>query len=422
MSEEPITHQPAVEQELPAQGFLVALDYHQECVDASGTYVAYHIDARFGANNTLGMAPGTFSVFRRYNDFAHLVAYLRVAQPFVVVPPIPEKKTNFKLKQLAIDISDEVFVGKRRFALAHFVRRCLDHEVIRQDPGFQAFLVDEDWRTRLMVKSADGTDEIFTGPEWLSSFRTLTVSRSSEQPPLEFKHFKAFAGVFEEHLSTILHAHAQSAYKTQELLPVFEGFEEAFGVLSSLLEPLVSPMKSLAGPLEAVSKRAAGMAKITVRRLRHEERDFADTLFGCVGYSESIQAQVRNEELIYATKARAAENHQAKLKTITALERPEEDKSLSGFFTRLTTSEASKAGKIDALKAEAAQLQKVADDAAAKYADFVAHGLEEIKRFNGVRKHELLTFFRQLAMLQREYARIMVKRWTDVQNLVARGE
>ncbi|EGD83388.1 hypothetical protein PTSG_12112 [Salpingoeca rosetta] len=397
---------------LPPEGFLVTIPKFQEKIDTSGSYMTYVITSEFGPDNVLNITSGEYAVHRRYNEFSHLVSYLRAALPYVIVPPIPEKKLNFKWKQMAVDVTDEVFVGKRRIVLEDFLRRCLDHPLIRMDKGFQAFLLEQDWMEDLMVEGFDGEMHPFTGAEWLSSLRAMTASRATEPQLLEVKHFKALGASTSQHVGVLLNAHAGLAYKAQALSAFFKDFADVLTELCELMPKLAAPFKS-------ASARISRMGDATVWRLQQEERAFVDTLVAFMGYTDSISAFVKNEEIAFAAKVRARDAHASKVATITALERPDEDKSLSGFFTRLATTEASKASKIEALKSEAEHLKLVAETAEQQHKDFLQEALKEMKRFSATKRHELLSIFKDYARLQKEHAHHIAKMWTDIKQAVS---
>eukprot|EP01147_Barroeca_monosierra_P003001 gene3001-5790_t len=411
--DEPIvTSQPGATTELPEEGFVVSIPSFQEQIDETGTYITYNITSKFGPNNILGVDSGDFAVFRRYKEFTHLVGYLHAAVPHVIVPPLPEKKTNFKWRQLAVDISDEIFITKRKVVLSDFLRRCLDHPVICKEPGFLSFLKDDQWKENLVVRGFDGKDYTYTGPEFFASVRAMATSRGNEPPPTEIKHLKALSTILEEHCGTVLNSHARLAYKVQNQLPLYKALSDEFGSVANQLIKLIAPLRS-------VSKDLNSMVQITIRRLQHEERAFADALFTFVGYSESISSFAHNEELVHANKNRAVNAYEGKLRTITSLEKPEEDKSFSGFFTRLATSEANKSTKLETLKMEADELKTVVDSANETYKNFSRQALKEIQRFSVTKKHEFLSILKDFAHLQKEHARIMCKLWSRVQQAVA---
>lgn len=49
--------------------------------------------------------PEQVLVWRRYSDFELLAGYLNYMFPFCIIPPLPEKKVNFKLDKMQVSIN-----------------------------------------------------------------------------------------------------------------------------------------------------------------------------------------------------------------------------------------------------------------------------------------------------------------------------
>jgi sorting nexin-4 len=64
-----------------------------------------------GALNRFG------SLWRRYSEFELLRTYLEVTYPYIVLPPLPEKKVIYAWQKVASDTFDPDFVDRRRAGL-----------------------------------------------------------------------------------------------------------------------------------------------------------------------------------------------------------------------------------------------------------------------------------------------------------------
>ncbi|KAG8429054.1 hypothetical protein GDO86_018400, partial [Hymenochirus boettgeri] len=80
------------------------------------------------------------SLWRRYSEFELLRNYLSVSYPFVVVPPLPEKRAEFVWHKLSADNMDPDFVERRRIGLENFLLRVASHPVLSHDNIFTLFL------------------------------------------------------------------------------------------------------------------------------------------------------------------------------------------------------------------------------------------------------------------------------------------
>lgn len=57
------------------------------------------------------------SLWRRYTEFELLRAYLEISYPFIVLPPLPEKKVLYAWQKVTTDTFDPDFVDRRRAGL-----------------------------------------------------------------------------------------------------------------------------------------------------------------------------------------------------------------------------------------------------------------------------------------------------------------
>lgn len=84
----------------------------------------------------------TFSfATRRYTDFVTLHNHLEDKYPWVVIPPLPEKKQTYTWNSEAVsDTMDPDFVDRRRAGLESFLKRIASHCELGYDEYFLKFL------------------------------------------------------------------------------------------------------------------------------------------------------------------------------------------------------------------------------------------------------------------------------------------
>lgn len=117
-----------------------------------------------------GTNPAPDSLWRRYSEFELLRNYLLVTYPFIVVPPLPEKRVSedsylracrclwdcgwlcllllqaeFVWHKLSADNMDPDFVERRRVGLENFLLRVASHPVLSNDNIFYSFLTEVTW-------------------------------------------------------------------------------------------------------------------------------------------------------------------------------------------------------------------------------------------------------------------------------------
>lgn len=82
---------------------------------------------------------------RRYTDFVTLHNHLYDKYPWVIIPPLPEKKQSFMWNSEAVsDTMDPDFVDRRRAGLDSFLKRIASHCELGFDECFLKFLGESD--------------------------------------------------------------------------------------------------------------------------------------------------------------------------------------------------------------------------------------------------------------------------------------
>lgn len=61
------------------------------------------------------------SLWRRYTEFELLRAYLEISYPYIVLPPLPEKKVLYAWQKVTTDTFDPDFVDRRRAGLEVYI-------------------------------------------------------------------------------------------------------------------------------------------------------------------------------------------------------------------------------------------------------------------------------------------------------------
>ncbi|KAF5890697.1 sorting nexin-4, partial [Clarias magur] len=115
----------------------------KNAVSMQETYTVYLIETRPVDASSEGTNPAPDSLWRRYSEFELLRNYLLVTYPFIVVPPLPEKRAEFVWHKLSADNMDPDFVERRRVGLENFLLRVASHSVLSDDKIFYSFLTEE---------------------------------------------------------------------------------------------------------------------------------------------------------------------------------------------------------------------------------------------------------------------------------------
>lgn len=71
------------------------------------------------------------SLWRRYTEFELLRAYLEISYPYIVLPPLPEKKVLYAWQKVTTDTFDPDFVDRRRAGLEVRIFRLIFPTIVR---------------------------------------------------------------------------------------------------------------------------------------------------------------------------------------------------------------------------------------------------------------------------------------------------
>ncbi|TKS91060.1 Sorting nexin-4 [Collichthys lucidus] len=115
----------------------------KNAVNMQETFTVYLIETRPMDAVVEGRNPAPDALWRRYSEFELLRNYLIVTYPYIVVPPLPEKRAEFVWHKLSADNMDPDFVERRRVGLENFLLRVASHPVLSNDQILYHFLTEE---------------------------------------------------------------------------------------------------------------------------------------------------------------------------------------------------------------------------------------------------------------------------------------
>ncbi|KAK5601607.1 intercellular trafficking and secretion [Crenichthys baileyi] len=122
----------------------------KNAVSMQETFTVYLVETRPMDAIAEGRNPPPDSLWRRYSEFELLKNYLIVTYPYIVVPPLPEKRAEFVWHKLSADNMDPDFVERRRIGLENFLLRVASHPVLSNDEILYHFLTKEHgWKEKV---------------------------------------------------------------------------------------------------------------------------------------------------------------------------------------------------------------------------------------------------------------------------------
>ncbi|XP_065217646.1 sorting nexin-4-like [Planococcus citri] len=175
-------------------------------------FTAYLIESKVrddAEENDDGFAPISL-LWRRYSEFEQLQQYLQAEYPYVIIPPLPEKKHTYTWRNpnsVIHDITDPDFVDRRRAGLENFLHRVASHPLLSYDSLFKKFLTQENgWNETL---KQEGYVQIVE-----SKLKDLTVIPRFVSMDSQFKNLSNYSKQLENNLDSILKSRSKVIEQT----------------------------------------------------------------------------------------------------------------------------------------------------------------------------------------------------------------
>ncbi|KAF3843024.1 hypothetical protein F7725_001873 [Dissostichus mawsoni] len=164
-------------------------------------------------------APDT--LWRRYSEFELLRTFLLVTYPYIIIPPLPEKRAEFQWHKLAADNLDPDFVERRRVGLENFLLRVASHPVLSNDKIYFLFLTEEKgWREAVLETGfQDKVD---------SRLKSLSAMFRVKNPDKRFTAMKQYSDELNTVISQLLRVRARVADRLYGVYKVHGNYGRVF--------------------------------------------------------------------------------------------------------------------------------------------------------------------------------------------------
>lgn len=266
-------------------------------------FVVYLVESR-PVENHLGSEPGC-ALWRRYSEFELLRNFLLANYPYIVLPPLPEKRPipfqiNVQKFQIAHDKFDPDFIERRRQGLECFLLRLASHPVISQDGIFRGFLNQE-----------DGWKESVAATNWQQKvdgrFKSLSASMSIKKPDQRFENIKSYADSLNTNINGILKIQQRISNRQNAVLKAHTDYGKLFSEWSGV-EP------EIGDTLQQAGHQMDRLASNTESILSEEEISYVDQLKEYLYFTESLRSVVRKQALRQYDLEKAEEQLSSKVK------------------------------------------------------------------------------------------------------------
>uniref|UniRef100_A0A8C5D4I4 PX domain-containing protein n=1 Tax=Gadus morhua TaxID=8049 RepID=A0A8C5D4I4_GADMO len=344
-------------------------------VNMQETYTVYLIEIR-PANAAEGGLPVGDSPWRRYSEFELLRTYLLVTYPFVVIPPLPEKRAEFVWHKLSADNLDPDFVERRRLGLENFLIRVASHSVLSKDKIFYQFLTEEKgWREAVLETGFQDKAD--------SRLKSLSATLRVKNPDKSFTDLKQYSDELNSAISHLLRVRAKVADRMYGVYKVHGNYG----------------LEQVSGSFICDADAKASLFD----DILEEEEHYADQLKEYLFYTDALRSVCRKHELIQYELEMAvldlASKKQQREELTTGAVRVF---SLKGMSSKLFGQESpeQRESRLAALQQSIQASEDAVLDKNQECREFMRMSWEEVKRFKEQKDRELREALISYAIMQ----------------------
>uniref|UniRef100_A0A3B5A1W8 Sorting nexin-4-like n=1 Tax=Stegastes partitus TaxID=144197 RepID=A0A3B5A1W8_9TELE len=263
-------------------------------VNMQETYTVYLIEIRPAETVPEGGTPAApDTLWRRYSEFELLRTYLLVTYPYVIVPPLPEKRAEFVWHKLSADNLDPDFVERRRVGLENFLLRVASHPVLSNDKIFFLFLTEVSNGTHI-------TQRLCTHIYADSRLKSLSAMFRVKNPDKRFTALKQYSDELNTVISQLLRVRARVADRLYGVYKVHGNYGRVFSEWSAIEKEMGDGLQSAGHHMDTYAA--------SIDDILEEEEHYADELKEYLFYTDAVRSVCRKHELIQYELEMAAQD------------------------------------------------------------------------------------------------------------------
>ncbi|PNF41162.1 Sorting nexin-4 [Cryptotermes secundus] len=362
-------------------------------------YTVYLIETKVTDLDWNGTLNKLSSLWRRYSEFELLRTYLEVTYPYIVVPPLPEKKVIYAWQKIASDTFDPDFVDRRRAGLENFLLRVASHPILSFDQQFIGFLQQE-----------EGWGESIKDTGYLqlaeSKLKALSVSVRLKQPDKRFEAIKNYGNELQNNLGNLLRVRARLVERLYGIHKLHANYGRVFSEWSAKEKEMGDGLQRAGHYLDSL---AAG-----IDMPLEEEELYADQLKEYLFFAGALQAVCRRQEMLQLQLEKA----EAQVLTRT-IEKDNVQKGKSGLMSRLFGSvdtEEVRELKVNLLDQRIQEGKDGIHSAQEELSEFSKQALIDIERFQQQKISDLRETLTGYVILQIKMCRKGLQTWTHIRD------
>ncbi|KAJ8676467.1 hypothetical protein QAD02_012254 [Eretmocerus hayati] len=337
------------------------------------------------------------SLWRRYTEFELLREYLEVMYPYIVLPPLPEKKVLYAWQKATTDTFDPDFVDRRRAGLENFLLRVASHPALSYDKQFIGFLQQrEGWRESLKetgyLKHAE------------SKLKALSVAVRLQKPDKQFENVRNYGIELQNNLCNLLRIRARLVEKQYSMYKLHVNYGRVFSEWSAIEREMGDGLQKSGHYLDSLAA--------TIDTTLEEEELIADQLKEWLFGSSALQAVVRRREALQLNKQEACDNlsslYEQKEKAVQG-----KLGLMSRLFGSVDTEEVREM-KVQQLDQKICQGEETVKQSDQELQLFSEKAMEDIERFQVQKVIDLRETLTSYCVLQFKLARKGLQTWQNI--------
>uniref|UniRef100_A0A669BQK6 Sorting nexin 4 n=1 Tax=Oreochromis niloticus TaxID=8128 RepID=A0A669BQK6_ORENI len=359
-------------------------------VNMQETYTVYLIEIR-PAETEGGTPAAPDTLWRRYSEFELLRTYLLVTYPYIIIPPLPEKRAEFVWHKLSADNLDPDFVERRRVGLENFLLRVASHPVLSNDKIFFLFL------TEVSII-------IYSVPRKYCSVSYFSSRFASRR----FTALKQYSDELNTVISQLLRIRARVADRLYGVYKVHGNYGRVFSEWSAIEKEMGDGLQSAGHHMDTYAA--------SIDDILEEEEHFADQLKEYLFYTDAVRSVCRKHELIQYELEMAAQDlvqkKQQKEELATGTVRIF---SLKGMTSKLFGQESpeQKESRLAALEQSIQEGEETVKEKNTECQEFVRAAWDDIERFKEQKDKDLREALISYAIMQISMCKKGIQVWSN---------
>ncbi|XP_023693578.1 sorting nexin-4 [Paramormyrops kingsleyae] len=373
----------------------------KNAVNMLETYTVYLIETRRVDSSAENQNFSPDSLWRRYSEFELLRNYLLVTYPFVIVPPLPEKRAEFVWHKLSADNMDPDFVERRRIGLENFLLRVASHPILSNDKIFYDFLTEENgWKEEVM--------ETGFQPKADSRLKALNATFRVKNPDKRFTELKHYSDELQSVTSQLLRVRARVADRLYGVYKVHGNYGRVFSEWSAIEREMGDGLQSAGHHMDAYAA--------SIDDILEEEENYADQLKEYLFYAEALKAVCRKHELLQYELETAAQDLMSKKQQREELASGTvRTFSLKGMTSKLFGQETpeQREAKMRVLEEQIQEGEELLQEKKTECDEYVRNAWSDMERFTVQKDRDLREAMISYAVMQISMCKKGIQVWTN---------